>query len=108
MAKPAPKPAPKPERPPTQPLPPLVFTPAPLPSAQPAPALVSPPPPPPVAAPAAPAGADRVRAALKQCDSESNLITKGICVVKVRHQTCGDLWGKIPECPMSQQNDRNN
>lgn len=102
--KPQARPAPAPKTEP--PLPPLRFIPMnPAPAPAPAPAPVPAPVP---AAPAPLAGADRVRAALRQCDGESNLFTKGFCVVKVRQLNCGDLWGKIPDCPLTKQNDSPN
>ena len=43
-------------------------------------------------------------AALRQCDSQDNMLSKGVCVVRARHQHCGSNWGKVPECPMSNRN----
>jgi Meckel syndrome type 1 protein len=45
-----------------------------------------------------------LRAALRQCDSQDNMLSKGVCVVRARHQHCGSNWGKVPECPMSNRN----
>ena len=45
-----------------------------------------------------------LRADLRQCDGESNILGKGVCVVRARHRHCGNHWGKVPECPLSQRN----
>lgn len=70
-------------------------------SREPAPPTLSRPanPPPPVAE-----GLGPLRAALRQCDRDDNLLTRGVCVVRARHQHCGSNWGKVPECPMSNRN----
>lgn len=47
---------------------------------------------------------DRIRAGLLGCDDELSLFTKIVCEVNVRHHRCGELWGKIPECPVRQRN----
>jgi Meckel syndrome type 1 protein len=49
-------------------------------------------------------GLGPLRAALRQCDRDDNLLTRGVCVVRARHQHCGSNWGKVPECPMSNRN----
>ncbi|BEU94559.1 hypothetical protein ACDW_02640 [Acidovorax sp. DW039] len=49
-------------------------------------------------------GLGPLRAALRQCDRDDNLLTRGVCVVRARHQHCGSHWGKVPECPMSNRN----
>jgi Meckel syndrome type 1 protein len=49
-------------------------------------------------------GLGPLRAALRQCDRDDNMFSKGVCVVKARHQHCGNNWGRVPECPMSRRN----
>ena len=49
-------------------------------------------------------GLGPLRAALRQCDREDNMFSKGVCVVKARHQHCGNHWGRVPDCPMSSRN----
>lgn len=49
-------------------------------------------------------GLGPLRAALRQCDSQDNMLSKGVCVVRARHQHCGSNWGRVPECPMSNRN----
>ena len=49
-------------------------------------------------------GLGPLRAALRQCDREDNMFSKGVCVVKARHQHCGNNWGRVPDCPMSSRN----
>ena len=69
----------------------------------PAPATLSQPSAAPAPAPAG-EGLGPLRAALRQCDSQDNMLSKGVCVVRARHQHCGSNWGKVPECPMSNRN----
>lgn len=58
----------------------------------------------PVVAPApAPDPLGPLRADLRQCDGEPNILSKGVCVVRARHRHCGSHWGKVPECPLSQR-----
>lgn len=44
-----------------------------------------------------------LHADLRQCDGESNILGKGVCVVRARHRHCGTHWGKVPECPLAQR-----
>jgi Meckel syndrome type 1 protein len=71
--------------------------------------------PPPEAAPTPPAAnpqggktpLDLLRAELKVCDGKNNLLSRGACIIKARHKHCGDMWGKTPECPLSNSSNTN-
>lgn len=94
--------------------------PAPPPHAQQSPQFAPPPAPSPTpAAVPAPAGPSRVgrvealREALSACQHKGNFFTQQLCIQEVRWRYCGapldpnPLWGKIPECPNSAQQNNN-
>lgn len=71
-------------------------TPAPAPEPPPAPPATTPPAP---TTPSTPL--EILQAELKACDSRGGLIARGACILTTRHRYCGDMWGKVPECPLS-------
>ncbi len=69
-----------------------------------------------VPAPVAPGPGGRVEAlreALSACQHKGNFFTQQLCIQEVRWTYCGapldpnPLWGKIPECPSSAQQNNN-
>ena len=46
----------------------------------------------------------KLRAELRNCDGKENVFSRTACTVRIRHRLCGDLWGKVPECPQASNN----